>query len=175
MTSKIKLLIFLSILPFYGCGVYSLTGASIDYTTVKTVSIQNVYNDTPNGPANLTQVFTERLRDYFQANTNLELVPFDGDLQFEGKIVRYDTQPVAPRASNDPNQVDLSTLTQLNIAVQMKYTNVNDDQYDFDRSFSFQDNFDNTQFTLPDVEDELIVIISDQIIIDIFNASVANW
>jgi hypothetical protein len=175
MTLRVSLILLLSCCLTSGCGVYSFSGASIDYTKVKTVSIQNIYNDTPSGPANLSQVFTEGLRDFFQQNTNLELVSFDGDLQLEGKITGYETNPVAPQSTIDPEQVTISTLTQLRITVQMTYVNTTDDSFNFDRSFSFQSNFDNSVNSLNDVEDELIEEISDQIILDIFNASVANW
>jgi len=158
-----------------GCGVYSFNGATIDYTKVSTISIDQIYNETPTGPANLSQIFTEGLRDFFQQNTNLELVRYEGDLQFEGKIVGYQTTPVAPQATANPDQVTASTLTQLRITVQIKYVNTTDDTFDFDRSFSFQSNFDNSEVSLTEVEESLINEISEQIILDIFNASVANW
>jgi hypothetical protein len=48
--------------------------------------------------------------------------------------------------------------------------------FNFDnKSFSYYEDFDATSTTLTAVEDQLIETISDQIIIDIFNASVANW
>ena len=94
-----------------GCGVYSFQGATIDYSTTKTISIDYFYNDTPLGPANLSQLFTEKLRDYFQQNTNLALVPEEGDLQIEGRITRYTTNPVNSRASDDPDGIDFASLT----------------------------------------------------------------
>jgi hypothetical protein len=175
MTLRTSFLFLLCAFSFTRCGVYSLNGASIDYTQVQTISIQNIYNDTPSGPANLSQIFTEGLRDFFQQNTNLELVNNEGDLQFEGKIVGYETAPVAPQASINPDQVTISTLTSLSITVQMTYFNTSDDTYNFDRSFTFQSNFDNSVESLNDVEERLIEEISEQIILDIFNASVANW
>ena len=159
-----------------GCGIYSFNGATIDYNTTKTISITNLYNDTPNGPANLSQRFTEKLRDYFQQNTNLLIVNEEGDLQLDGKIVSYETQDVAPTTAINPDQTDLSSITKLTITLQCTYQNVNDDEFDFEnKSFSFFANFNNTQNALADVEQELIEEISDQIIIDIFNATVANW
>jgi len=158
------------------CGVYSFQGATIDYATTKTISIANFFNDTPNGPANLSQAFTEELRDYYQQNTNLTLVSEEGDLQLEGRIVGYETSPVAPRASQDPNGIDFTNLTRLTITVEASYINVNDDTFDFEgKRFSFFSDFDNTQNSLTDVEDELIDEIFEQIVIDIFNATVANW
>ena len=157
------------------CGIYTFNGANIDYETTKTISIGNFYNDTPNGPANLSQTFTEKLREYFQQNTNLVLVQEDGDLQLEGKITSYTTTDVAPTRSVNTNTSDLSTLTRLSITVQTVYINTKDDSFDFDRNFSFGDTFNNTTASLNEAENGLIETITDQIILDIFNASVANW
>jgi len=175
MLSKIKIILcYLVLLAHGGCGVYSFTGAALS-PDIRTVSVDNFYNDTPNGPANLSQVFTEKIRDYFQQNTNLVLVQEDGDLQLEGRIIGYDTRDVAPRASGQDDGVDFSSLTRLTIRVQAVYVNTQDDTFDFDQNFSFFSDFDNTRNSLLDIEDALIDEISDQVIIDIFNASVANW
>lgn len=157
-----------------GCGVYSFTGASIS-PDVKTISIDNIFNDTPDGPANLSQLLTEKMRDYFAQNTSLVLVKEEGDLQFEGRIVRYETTPEAPTAATSDDGVDLSALTRLTITVQTIYYNTQDDTFNFDQSFSFFSTYDNQRFSLTDVEDQLIDEITEQIVIDIFNASVANW
>jgi len=171
----IKYLPFVIPLFIVGCGVYSFQGATIDYSTTKTISIDYFYNDTPLGPANLGQLFTEKLRDYYQQNTNLALVTEEGDLILEGRISRYVTHPVAPQASQDPDGVDFSSLTRLTITVQAAYTNTQDDTFDFDKSFSFFSDFDNSDNSFNDIEEQLIDEISQQITIDIFNASVANW
>ena len=157
------------------CGIYTFNGANIDYELTKTISIGNFYNDTPNGPANLSQNFTEKLREYFQQNTNLILVQEDGDLQLEGKITSYTTVDVAPTQSVNANTSDLSQVTRLTITVNAVYINTKDDSFDFDQNFSFFDTFNNTQTSLNEAETELIETITDQVILDIFNASVANW
>ena len=178
MSKKALLSLFIIVCTTFlqsSCGSYTFNGANINYEQTKTISIGNFYNDTPNGPANLSQTFTEKLRDYFQQNTNLVLVPYDGDLQLEGKIVGYNTTDVAPARSTNTGLSDLSNVTRLTIVVQAVYINTKSSEYDFDKNFSFFETFNNTSSTLNDVEDELIETISDQIILDIFNASVANW
>lgn len=169
-------LLLLIIMPvlFSGCGVYSFTGASIS-PDVKTISIQNFYNESGNGPANLSQAFTERLKDYFQQNTNLTLVDSDGDLQFEGSITGYTVTPVAAVASENRNVPDEAGQTRLTITVSVSYVNVQDDQFNFNRSFSFYDDFDPRRTTQTAEEPRLIDTIFERITFDIFNASVANW
>ena len=57
----------------YGCGVYSFTGASIS-PEVKTISFENFFNNSPLGPSNMSVLFTEKIKDYFERNTSLEIV-----------------------------------------------------------------------------------------------------
>ena len=45
----------------------------------------------------------------------------------------------------------------------------------FDKNFSFFVNFDSESTDLASSEDQFVEEIFDQIILDIFNASVANW
>lgn len=155
-----------------GCGVYSFTGVSI---TAETLTIRDFYNDADNGPPDLAQRFSNQIKDYYQRNTNLALVTNGGELQIEGVITGYRLTPVSPQASNQNEGADLSALTRLTITVQASYTNLENDQFDFEnRNFSFYADF-NSDLNLTAVENQLIEEIYDQIILDIFNASVANW
>jgi hypothetical protein len=161
------------IIPLHGCGVYSFTGASIS-PEVKTVSIQPFFNNAPLGPSNMSNIFTERIKDYFQQNTSLALVDENGDLQFDGYIENYTITPVGANSSGNASGVDFSQLSRITITVFATYTNTKDDTFDFEKRFSFFTDFDqNTDITSN--EQEFVEDIFDQIIIDIFNASVANW
>ncbi|UXX78149.1 LPS assembly lipoprotein LptE [Reichenbachiella carrageenanivorans] len=156
------------------CGVYSFTGASIS-PNVKTISIQTFYNNSPLGPSNMSAVFTERIKDYYLKNTSLVLVNGEGDLQLEGSIDNYTLTPVAVSANEDPSKVDLTSLTRITIFVSATYANLEDDQFDFDQTFSFYKDFDQNREDLSANEEEFVNEIFDQIIFDIFNSSVANW
>lgn len=157
-----------------GCGVYSFTGANIS-PDIKTISIQNFYDDSGEGPANLSQILTEDVRDYFQQNTNLSLVQEEGDLQLEGSITGYRLSPVAPTATGNDLQTNEAGLTRLTITVHAVYVNTQDDTFNFDQNFSFYADFDPRVTTLQQEEDRLIEEIFEAIVFDIFNASVANW
>lgn len=168
------ILYFLSLVLLQACNVYSFTGASLG-PEIKTISIQNFYNDSGGGPPNMSQLFSEKIKDYYQQNTNLSLVDNNGDLLLEGSISRYEFTPVAPRASGSDEFGDVASLMRLNITVNATYINTVDDEFNFDnRSFSFFADF-NAEQDPASVEDELIDEIFEQIIFDIFNASVANW
>jgi len=160
-----------------GCGIYSMSGISIDYDKTKTISIQNMYNDATLGPVNMPQTLTNLLRDYYQQNTNLVLVDgnTEGDLQIEGGIVSYRTSPVSPQSSGNNRVGDSAALTRLTITVKVTYINTVDDTFNFEnKSFSFFNDFDSNQ-NLTSIENQLIDEIFEQITLDIFNASVANW
>ena len=164
----------LGVISLQACNVYSFTGASLG-PEIETISIQNFFNDSGGGPPNMSQLFSEKIKDYYQQNTNLSLVDNNGDLLVEGSISRYEFTPVAPRSSGSDELGDVASLMRLNITVNATYINTSDDEFNFDnRSFSFFADFDAEQDPAS-VEDQLIDEILDQIIFDIFNASVANW
>lgn len=157
---------------FSGCGVYSFNGTNID-PSVKTISIQTFTNNAPNAPAALSQRFTEDVKDYFQRNTTLKLVPRDGDLQFEGNIAAYDFSPASIQQSGG---LPTAGVNRLVIQVQLRFTNTKDSKQDFEQTFQSQKDFPSTQ--------DLATVNNDQtsqreitrnIITDMFNKSVANW
>ena len=166
------LLLLLSLGFSTGCGVYNFTGGTLS-PDIKTISIQQFYNNAALGPSNMSAVFTETIKDYFQQNTSLELVDNNGDLQLDGFITNYTITPVAATAGGQ-GQADFSALSRITITVSATYTNVNDPTFDFDRSFSFFKDFDNST-NLASNEEAFVEEIFDQIVLDIFNASVANW
>ncbi len=153
------------------CGIYSFTGVSI---TAKNITIAELYNNTDLGPANLGQTCTNRLKDYMLQNTNLAVAQENGELQMEGVITDFKITQVAPTAANNATQFDTSAQSQLTITVRLTYTNTKDEAMSFrDKSFSFSQNVDNDN---PDTISEAVInTVLDQIILDIFNASVANW
>ncbi|MCA6073352.1 LptE family protein [Fulvivirga sedimenti] len=174
MSLRICSLSLLLAAMFYiaGCGVYSFTGVSID---AETLSIRDFINEADNGPPDLAQTFSNKIKDYYQRNTNLTLIPEGGELLLEGVITGYRLTPVSPQAGNQNEFGDLSALTRLTITVQVSYINENNDQFNFEnKNFSFFSDFDSDE-NLTAIENQLIEEIYDQIILDIFNASVANW
>lgn len=171
-------IIFVLILAFLAsCGVYSFTGANIPAGT-NTISIQTFYDEVGSGPPNLSQLFTEKIRDYYQQNTSLTIVPTEGDLQIEGSIVGYRLTPMAPRSSGSQNfeDTDIAALQRLTITVKTTYLSAQDDSFDFEgQNFSFYMDYDPEKQDFNSIEATLVEEIYDAIILDIFNATVANW
>ena len=149
------------------CGFYSFTGASIS-PDVKTVSVQYFPNHAATIEPTLSQVFTERLKDYFLEQTNLSLETKLGDLNFSGEIVKYEVKPIAIQANEQAAQ------NRLTIAVKVKFENTKDDSKNFEQKFFRYADYDSGQ-SLAEVEDVLIEQITNELAEDIFNKTVVNW
>ena len=163
------------VLVISGCGVYSFTGASIS-PEVKTISFQDFFNNSPLGPSNMSVLFNEKIKDYFERNTSLTIVDENGDLEIEGTIEDFSLAPVAPTAEGGRNSQYFTGLTRLTIRVNATYFNKFDEQFNYEnKSFSFYKDFNQNTEELSSNEQEFLEEIFDQTILDIFNASVAKW
>lgn len=171
-TPNVKLLIVsaitITLFLVSACRVnYSFSGASIP-TEAETVSIKYFPNNAAIVQPTLSQVFTEKLQEKFQNQTRLEPVASMGDLQFTGAIVGYSTAPVGITAQAAAAQ------QRLTITIKVTFVNQIDGTFDFDKTFSAYEDYD-SGLLLTDVEEELIELITDKIVDDIFNQSVVNW
>jgi hypothetical protein len=161
-------LLLTAICQLQSCGPYSFTGTKLS-PDLKTITINNFVMNTAGGPANLSLNLTERLKEYYQRNTNLKLKPGgDADLILEGAIVGYELSPVAPTAA------DQAALNRLTITVQARFVNNKDETQNFDQTFSFFRDFAQSQ-TLTQVEGSLVPQILDQLVLDMFNRSAGDW
>ncbi|HBF88921.1 MAG TPA: hypothetical protein DDX39_09795 [Bacteroidales bacterium] len=153
---------------FESCKIsYSFTGASVS-PDVKTISIQDISNQAPLVVPTLSQTFTESLKDKFLSQTNLQLTDSYGDLNVEGEITGYSTQPMAIQGN------ETAALNRLTISVRIRFTNTKDEKQNFDSSFSRYTDYESSQ-SLDSVEEELIKEILEQLNEDIFNKALANW
>ena len=123
----------------------------------------------------MSQTFTEGLRDFYQRNTNLNLVESGGDLQLEGTIVGWELAPVAPTATGNSERGDVAGQQRLTIAVRVLFVNTQDEKQSFEKNFSYWADYDPTRTNLQLAEPALIEEIFERIIFDVFNATVANW
>lgn len=159
----------LFVLIMSSCSVsYSFTGSSIDYTKVKTVSIATFPNRASLVYPALAPTFTEQLKQAFSSKTNLNQVAKNGDLQLSGEITGYSLSPSAINSSGS------STMTKLTVVVRVVFVNQSNPSENFERSFSSYQEFSNTQ-TINQVQEELCETIIEELIDQIFNATVANW
>lgn len=151
-----------------GCKMsYSFTGASIS-PDVASISIQTFPNNAPLVQPTLSQVVTDALREKFQTQTTLNILPRNGDLQLEGEIVDYFTQPAAIQGD------DKAATNRLTITLKVKFTNTKDPTQDFETNFSRYEDYPSNQ-QLISVQDGLIKLITDALVDEIFNKAVVNW
>lgn len=149
---------------------YSLSGGRSELSDTVTVSVMTFTNSAPLAKATITQTMTESLKDALQRQTRMQLVPKNGDLNFEGNITGYAVTPVAVQAGGG----NTSTMNRLTITVNVKYTDHVKEEFSFDSNFSRFADFSTSQ-NLSAVEDALIKDISDQLTQDIMNKSVNAW
>ena len=124
----------------------------------------------------MSVLFNEKIKDYFERNTSLTIVDENGDLEIEGTIEDFSLSPVAPTAEGGRDSQFFTGLTRLTIRVNATYFNKFDDQFNYEnKSFSFYRDFNQDTEELSSNEQEFLEEIFDQIILDIFNESVANW
>ena len=150
------------------CGIYSFSGTSIQ-PDVKTINIDFFeYTATKVNPS-LANDLTEALRSQFRKMTRLEQVDLDGDLQITGAITGYDVSATAVTAD------EVASRNRLTITVRISFTNRKYPEDDFsDKNFSHYAEYD-SMLSLESVESTLCKEITDKLIEDIFNATVAQW
>jgi hypothetical protein len=167
---KILIAFLTTVLFFFeGCSIsYTLNGASIDYTKVKTITIRDFPNQAPLVYPPLSQNFTEGLKDKYIRQTRLQIVPDNGDLHIEGEITGYDLMQMAVKEDAYASE------TQLTITIRVRYRNQSSPEDDFEQTFSANRPFKNDRM-LQDVQDGLCEEIVAEIADQIYNATVANW
>ena len=165
--TKISTLVLLMALAF-SCKVsYKFNQASISPDT-KTVSVDLFQNYASLAGLGLNQQFTEALKDVFLTQTNLTIVPQNGDIQFSGAITGYTIKPVAIQGN------ETAALNRLTITVNVKYVNTKNEKENFETSFSrFADYDSNLNFS--EVEEQVTKEVIDQLTQDIFNKEFSNW
>ncbi len=101
-------------------------------------------------------------------NTRLQTTDNRSDLQLEGEITGYALSPQAVTENA------LASKTRLTITVRVKYTDTKNEKNDIDQTFSAYRDFDSSQM-LTEVQDQLCEEICDELVLQIFNATLGNW
>ena len=172
MKIRISISLLFVLITAQGCGVYSFSGAA---TSAKTITIEPILNNTDLAPANLGQTFTNKLKDYYLQNSSLRVILEGAELHIDGVLSEYRINPVAPVSTGNPNDPNIAALSRLTIGVKVTYEDNLEPKNGFkNRVFSFYRDFDNNLNFLS-VQEDLEKKIFDQILIDIFNATVASW
>ncbi len=162
-----KVLYLVVFFSLASCGIYSFTGGNTG--DAKTIQIDFFPNTAALVEPGLSQDFTISLQDLFVRQTNLDLVPSGGDLQFEGEIVTYRITPMSATADQKAAQ------NRLTIGVNVRYYNNLVEEDNFEKRFSFYYDYPGSEQLIGSTLEDAWVEIFNRINQDIFNASVAKW
>lgn len=164
-----KVLLLLCMILLNACTIsYKFNGASIDYSTTRTISIADFPNVSALVYAPLSNNLSDGIRDLFQRQTRLEQVRRGGNLEIEGEITGYTLTPMAVSADS------YAAETKLTITVKVRFTNNVAPEESFEKTYSAYQTFDASQM-LNDVQDELCSTMIAEIADQIYNDTVAKW
>jgi hypothetical protein len=150
-----------------GCSIYNFTGTGkIDAKTFQVNFFQNVAELVEPG---IDRDFTLKLQNLIQNQTNLNLKSADGELVYEGEIVDYRFAPMTATADLTAAQ------TRLTITVNLKFSNRNKPDEDFEKRFTFFDDLPGSEQATGATLKKSIDRIFDRILQDIFSESLAKW
>ena len=161
--------VFFMSMVLTACSVsYKFNSSSIDYTKTKTITIADFPIRASYVWAPMQTIFNEQLRDIFSSHTRLVQVNRNGDLKIEGEITQYSQR------NKSVSSEGYSSLTELSMTVNVRFTNnVNHDE-DFEQSFTATASYD-SRLSLNSVQEGLVEEMVEDITEQIFNATVANW
>ena len=162
---QISTITLLSIL-IISCNIYSFTGASIP-AQASNIFVNQITTET-NSPSILNQIITEGLKDLFLSQTGLLLSDSEGDLNFNGKITKYEIKPMAIQ----PNET--AGKDRLTIEIIINFQNRFDSNQNFESTFSRYRDFSSSE-NLSEIELNLIEEISQELLEDVFNKAFVNW
>ncbi len=166
MKSIKVILLLLVILPSLGGCTLKFTGYSAP--DAKTFYVGNFKLTALNAPATINQTFAEALKDKVARESRLQFTDLHPDLEFNGTVQSFIVSAVAPK----PNEQ--TSFNRLSIHVAIEYTNHLDAKEDWKKTFTHFADFSTDQ-NLLQVQDELITIIFNQILEDVFNQAFNNW
>lgn len=155
----------LLIMGLHSCFSYSLVDGSID---AKTFSVSIFDEQAANAPAGYGGQFTDYLKNYIIGRTKLKLKNLDADIQISGKIVGYNTAPLA--VQSDEN----AALSRLTVTMFVSVINNIKPEQSFEQNFSNFSDF-NSGDDLSSVETQLLEDINRKIAQDIVNKLSSNW
>jgi hypothetical protein len=150
-----------------GCKYYNFTGTGkID---AKTFQVNYFQNNAELIEPGIERDFTLALQDLIQNQTNLSLTNSGGDLVYEGEITGYRITPMQATADQRTSQ------NRLTMTVNVRYTNNNKEEDNFEKSFNFFYDYPADQQLIGQTLALAKLEIFDRITQDVFNASLAKW
>lgn len=170
ISNRLVLFVFFVLsLGLVSCSIsYKFNGSSIDYTKTKTISIADFPNTAELVYPQFSQIFSEKLRDVYSRQTRLLLLQKGGDLHLEGEIVGYQLTPMSIGTDSYASQ------TKLTVTIKVRFSNNKSPEDDFEKTYSSFQVFNNDKL-LNEVQQELVTLMTADIVDNIYNDTVAKW
>lgn len=166
---RVKFMLAVLVLTLASCTVsYKFNGASIDYSKTKTIEIADFPIRSSYVWAPMGSIFNNELKDIFANHTRLIQVRRNGDMKIEGEITQYSQRNKAVTSEGTSAQAELS------MTVNVRFTNNANHNEDFERQFTATASFETSQ-SFTSVQEDLVNQMVEDLVDQIFNATVANW
>ena len=166
---RLNFMLAVLVLMLASCTVsYKFNGASIDYSKTKTIEIADFPIRSSYVWAPMGSIFNNELKDIFANHTRLIQVRRNGDMKIEGEITQYSQRNKAVTSEGTSAQAELS------MTVNVRFTNNANHNEDFERQFTATASFETSQ-SFTSVQEDLVNQMVEDLVDQIFNATVANW
>jgi hypothetical protein len=165
---RIDVILLLLTLPLInGCKIYRFTDASVN-PNIKTITISNFPNLAPIQVPSIAPEMVDRIQNKFIRETNLTLVPENGDIEIDGVIVEYLIDPVAV------TQTETVAQNRLTIGVRIDFKNRLEPDKNFSTTFRELEIYP-ADLSGSDVDNRIAPIVMDKLVQTIFNKAFVNW
>lgn len=161
-----NIIIILSVLLLSSCGIYNF--AIVDDSGASTIQIKTFEDYSSLAPPTLPLLLSDQLTDMIIQQSKLELIKSNAELKFEGAVIGYTVSPENIQSGETAAQ------NRLTITVKVTYENTIEPHKSFEKNISNFTTYDSSN-DLASVENDLIETISEQLVLDIYNASLGNW
>jgi hypothetical protein len=163
---KLFFLLPVLLIAFYGCGLYSFTGAAIQG---KTINIHALENRARNVVPTLSPTLSSKIRNRILSQTGLSpMNSATADYDLTGVITAYEVTVTALQSNQSASQ------NRLTISVAVNFKNRLDEKANFTQTFTRFADFPASR-TLQSEESRLIESIGNELADDIFNKAFVNW
>lgn len=163
-TSRLYISVFF-VLLLSSCGIYRFNDFQTD--GAETIAIHYIDNKAPIVVPQLSQIFTQALKDKYRSESPLVVTNKNGDWDISGYVNQYKTTFLAV-------QNDQPARTRLEMSVRITFVNSINEDKSFDKDFKQFEDFDSDE-DLATIENDLIEALTEKIVVDIYNATINNW
>ena len=169
---KTKMIFGLCSLVFVLCSScaisYKFNGASIDYSTTKSIAVADFPNNAALVYPQLSSMLSEAIREQYRRQTRLEIRPKSGDLELEGEIIGYELTPMSIASDS------YSAETKLTMTVRVRFFSNVAPEDSFERTYSAFQVFEASRLLI-EVQEDLCSAMVKEISETIYNETVARW